>query len=65
MRYIIHCRVEGGVTGTREAILKSNGVIKYFDTMDAAKVEAARLNREMNGPYATAWFTYTAMEEGA
>jgi hypothetical protein len=57
----INCRVSGGVTGTREALLKSNGKVCFFDTEEEAQVEANRLNKKMNGPYATASFNYTVV----
>lgn len=58
-RYFIMCRVSGGVTGTREAPLKSHGEIQFFDSKAEAAQEAARLNDRMNGnPFRTADFRY-------
>lgn len=57
-RYIVMCRVSGGVTGTRETQLKANGAVKYFDTREAAQAEATRLMRAMNNPYSVADFRY-------
>lgn len=42
--FIVMCRVSGGLTGTREAPLKSNGVVRYFQTEADAQAEADRLN---------------------
>ncbi len=59
MRWIVMCRVSGGVTGTRQAPLKGrDGDVRDFETREAAADEARRLNREMNGPYGAARFTY-------
>ena len=62
MSWLIWCRVSGGITGTREAYLKSNGKIKVFPDQDSAEREAARLNEEMNKPPRTADFRYQAVE---
>jgi hypothetical protein len=57
--FIVMCRVSGGVSGTREAPLKADGRVRYFDTEAEAAAEAQRLNRQMNGnPYRTADFRY-------
>jgi hypothetical protein len=62
--FIVMCRVSGGVTGTRESVLKNNGVVKYFDTREAAQAEASRLMTERQGdPYRVADFRYW-VEEG-
>ena len=42
MKYVIRCRVSGGVTGTRESIVKLNGEVRMFDTKEQAETEAAR-----------------------
>lgn len=55
----IKCRVSGGVTGIREALLKENGVVTRFATLGEAETHAAHLNKQMNGPHATATFCYT------
>lgn len=60
MTFRIWCRVSGGVTGTREAWLKSDGVVKEFATREAAQAEADKLNRPQ--PYSTASFRYTVEE---
>jgi len=59
----ILARVSGGITGTREAILKNNGVEQYFETREAAQIEANRLNKEMNRPESAASFRYTVIDE--
>lgn len=41
--FVICCRVSGGVTGTREALLKENGRVKHFPTREEAQQEATRL----------------------
>jgi hypothetical protein len=59
----VMCKVSGGYTGTRTAVLKANGVERWFDTRVEAEIEAMRLNREMNGnPYRTADFQYWVIE---
>jgi hypothetical protein len=62
--FAVWCTVRGGVTGWREAWLKSNGKICYFDTRAKAEAEASRLNRAMNGTHARARFCYSAKEVG-
>ena len=61
-RYRVWCRVSGGVTGTREAWLKSDGKVKIFRTAEEAKAEAKRLSADKS-PYATADFHYHAVPE--
>lgn len=46
--YIVMCRVSGDVTGTREAPLKQDGAVRYFDTEAEAAAEAQRLMTLMN-----------------
>ena len=57
-RYVIRCQVSGGVTGTREGLLKENGEVRYFSTATEADAEALRLTAAMNGPHAKAQFRY-------
>jgi hypothetical protein len=57
-RWIVRCRVSGGVTGTRESVLKSNGFTQYFETEADAREKASRLVAQMNGPYSIAHFQY-------
>lgn len=59
MTIYIRCQVSGGVTGTRSALLKSNGAIVSFASLEEAQTEANRLNEKMNGPYSTAFFSYS------
>lgn len=64
-QWIVMCRVSGGVTGTRVAPLKRNGAVAYFETRDAATVEAARCAAAANGDrYRTAHFQYWAEPVG-
>jgi len=56
-RFMVMCRVSGGATGTREALLKANGVVRTFKTFEEAQAEATRLNN-MPRPYARASFLY-------
>lgn len=58
MTYGVWCTVSGGVTGTRSAWLKENGVVQEFSTLEAANVEAQKMQRSMNNPNAVASFTY-------
>jgi hypothetical protein len=59
--YGVWCVVSGGVTGRREAWLKGKeGRAALFDDETAAQAEAARLTKQMNGPYARADFKYRA-----
>lgn len=63
MPYAIWCRVSGGVTGTREAWMKSNGRLVLFDTLAEAEADAAHHREQMNAsPFRSAYFQYTAME---
>ena len=59
-RWIVRCRVSGGVTGTRESVLKARaGDVQYFDDERAAGAEAARLTVAGNADrYRTAYFQY-------
>lgn len=61
----INCKVSGGVTGTREALLKKDGVVVEFETREAAQAEVDRLNEKMNGPNAKAFFSYSVVEHDA
>jgi hypothetical protein len=58
--WIIICKVSGGVTGTRESILKSKGEIKTFGTKAEAEKEAHELNDEMNKGVGSARYHYYA-----
>lgn len=61
--YIIGCRVSGGVTGTRESVLKEQGLTLRFATRDAAQAKAHELNREMNTQFSVASFSYWVEED--
>ncbi|MCX7177959.1 MAG: hypothetical protein NTX56_04045 [Proteobacteria bacterium] len=58
--YGIWCEVSGGVTGYRCAWSKSNNEIEKFETLEAARAEAARRMEKTNGnPYRKADFSYS------
>lgn len=59
----IMCRVSGGVTGTREGLLMSKGIVRDFETKAEAEAEARRFNEQMNGnPHRVADFRYWVVE---
>ena len=58
----VWCRVSGGVTGTRESYLKSDGKLAEFPTFEEANARAEELNKSMNHEYSRAFFSYTAVE---
>jgi len=58
MSFHVKCRVSGGVTGTREALLKNMGQVQVFATHQEAEDEAYRLNRTMNNAHSVAYFEY-------
>ena len=60
--YGVWCQVSGGVTGFRQAWLKKNGEVLEFSTFEEADAHAEHLNEQMNGPHATASFSYEARE---
>lgn len=63
MRYIVMCRVSGGVTGTRQSELKKDGTIQIFDQRDEAERKAVELTAKLNSdPYRTAAFQYWVEE---
>ena len=57
-RFIVMCRVSGGITGTRQSQLKKNGEPAFFTTRGEAQEEADRLNKTMNNQYSRADFSY-------
>ena len=57
MAYIIHCKVSGGVTGTRESYLKDSGGLKIYETLEECQAECDRLRNSM-GRYSPASFSY-------
>jgi hypothetical protein len=61
--FLIWCRVTGGVTGTREGVLKRNGERATFATRAEAEAEAARLDKQMNHRYAVASFSYSVVRD--
>lgn len=63
MRYIVMCRVSGGVTGTRQSELKKDGQIQIFDQREEAEQRAVELTTKLNSdPYRTAAFQYWVEE---
>ena len=60
----VMCRVSGGVTGTREQLLKNRGGDIVFATREEAEAEAAEMMKRMNHAYSVADFKYWAVEEG-
>jgi hypothetical protein len=59
----IWCEVSGGVTGTREAWLKSAGNIYETRNREEAESEAKRLRDSIgSNPYRTASFRYSVRE---
>jgi len=62
MKFIIQCKVSGGVTGTRFGIYKKNGVVQEFDTREEADAMAKSLVRAMNHEKSVAKFEYWAEE---
>jgi hypothetical protein len=62
--WIVRCRVSGGVTGTREAVLKANDVVLRFATREAAAAKAREMDQKTNGnPHRVADFRYWPEEE--
>jgi hypothetical protein len=57
----VHCRVSGGVTGTREGLLQKDGIPVVYPNRGAADAAARELNRKMNGSFAIASFHYHAV----
>ncbi len=55
--WIVMCKVSGGVTGTRQGPLKTDGQIVKFETKDAAQQRADALLRAVS-PYNKATFSY-------
>lgn len=60
--WVIHCRVSGGFTGTREALYKKNGKVKIFKSWQGAYKRAQACNAQMNNSHSTADFRYTVVE---
>jgi len=61
--FYVMCQVSGGVTGTRQGLLKGeNGQVVEFETRDAAEKEACRLSGKMNSGHGCAFFRYWVEE---
>lgn len=60
--YHVMCRVSGGVTGTREGLLKEDGRVRLFATFEEADAEAKRIQASMGSPYSLATFRYWPVE---
>jgi len=58
----IMCRVSGGMTGTREALLKRDGKVREFESLEEAQKTADELNVKMNHEHSTAQFAYWPVE---
>ena len=58
--YHIHCRVWGGMFGSRQSLLKAEGVVMVFETREEAEERARFLNIQMNNAHAVACFEYQA-----
>jgi hypothetical protein len=59
----VWCEVWSGVTGSRSAWLKSNGVVQTFETHEEAERRASDLNIQMNGrPHRKADFRYSVRQ---
>jgi len=56
--YVVRCRVSGGVTGTRESLLKKNGEVQKFASFEEAEAEAKSLRNSMNHEFSRAIFEY-------
>lgn len=65
MDWFVMCRVSGGVTGTRMALLKADGQTQRFGSQAEAQAEADRLNAKMNNRYSVADFRYWPVSEDA
>lgn len=61
MPIYVECEVYGGATGHRTGLLKQNGQVRTFDTLEEAEAEASRLDKAMNNAYAVATFRYRAV----
>lgn len=48
--YIMAHRSSASVMGAASAPMRDNGAVRYFATIEAAREEAARLNRECASP---------------
>lgn len=62
MSFRILATVSGGRTGHREAWLKQAGDLFETDSLSYAERMATDLNKQANGPHATARFHYKVVE---
>lgn len=63
MSYIVMCRVSGGITGTREAPLKNDGRIVYYDNKEEAQGVADELtDNRMSNPWRACDYRYWVIE---
>lgn len=64
-RHIVMCEVSGGVTGHRQAPLRSNGEVVYFETWEEAEAKAWQLQQaaEETASHSSATFRYWPMAE--
>jgi hypothetical protein len=60
-KWFVLCRVSGGVTGTRESLLKTNGVVEEFATRVDAETVAKQCAR-LNHGRSRAAFEYRAID---
>jgi hypothetical protein len=59
--FIVMCRVSGGAAGTRQAPLKRDGAVQYFETETEAKAVAEELMApKPSDIYRTAFYQYWA-----
>ena len=49
--FMVRCRVSGGLTGTRESWLKSNGETMVFPDYDSAEAKATECRANHSGEY--------------
>jgi hypothetical protein len=62
MKYRVMCKREGGTLGDKSALLKKDGMICEFKTIEEARAAAQTLMISMNNRNAVATFTYWAIE---
>ncbi len=58
----ILCTRSGGKLGFGQGYAKKDGKEMIFDSKEEAQAVAERWEKEMNGPYSSAHFTYEAVE---
>lgn len=58
-KFIVACRVSGGITGTRQSVCKNDKGVIEFDTREAAQAYAdENMKRTQGSPHRTANFQY-------